>query len=217
MRRPRQFGPGANMYWWFGIVENNDDSTIGDGLRLGRVQVRLIGLHSSELVENNATGEGIPKKDLLWAHPILPVTEPGISGIGKHANLQSGSTVFGFARDGEACQDLFVIGSVPNVPKQRRAPNKGFGGKYPSTNHHKKNPGSLPADSTVDTTGEDTDYVGEWDMGDGENGFYGDSGGFTSYTPGEDSVLSKSFSQSHPDWEEGGGVDLHSDVPTDGA
>ena len=56
---------GDAFRWFVGIVENNSS----DPLKLGRVQVRIRGVHS----ENPGD---IPLRDLPWAQPMLPSTEP---------------------------------------------------------------------------------------------------------------------------------------------
>ena len=69
---------GTEFVWFTGIVENANN----DPLKLGRVQVRIFGIHSDKLVEDNSTGEGIPTNKLPWAVPLMPVNGPSISGIG---------------------------------------------------------------------------------------------------------------------------------------
>jgi hypothetical protein len=98
---------GDNFRWFFGVVEN----TTSDPLKLGRVQVRIHGLHSNDLND-------IPLSSLPWAQVVLPSTEGGISGIGKMGKIQPGAQVFGFFMDGEASQIPMVIGSFHTTEKQ---------------------------------------------------------------------------------------------------
>ena len=91
---------------WFGVVEHRDDSTAIDGLKLGRVRVRVYGYHSAEIVEDNFSGEGIATNDLFWAYPIMPINNAGMNGIGHSpTGMVEGTNVVGFSRDGSAMQD----------------------------------------------------------------------------------------------------------------
>jgi hypothetical protein len=56
--------------FYTGCVENRDDP-----LKLGRCQVRIVGLHTEDKTR-------LPTKDLPWAFPVMPITSAGISGIG---------------------------------------------------------------------------------------------------------------------------------------
>lgn len=95
---------GDAFRWFVGIVENNSS----DPLKLGRVQVRIRGVHSENIGD-------IPLRDLPWAQPMLPSTEPGISGEGKMPKLKNKSQVVGFFADGKASQIPIIIGSLPTV------------------------------------------------------------------------------------------------------
>jgi hypothetical protein len=57
-----------NLYT--GCVENRNDP-----LKLGRCQVRIVGLHTESKVT-------LPTADLPWAYPMQPITSAGTSGIG---------------------------------------------------------------------------------------------------------------------------------------
>jgi len=57
--------------FYTGCVEGRDDP-----LKLGRCQVRIVGLHT----EDKTT---LPTKDLPWAYPVSPITSAGVSGIGS--------------------------------------------------------------------------------------------------------------------------------------
>ena len=90
-----------NFIWFTGVVEDRQDS-----LFLGRVRVRCVGIHTQDK-------EVLPTSDLPWAQVVLPVTSPGISGLGQSPSfLVEGSWVFGYFRDGANCQEPCVIGSV---------------------------------------------------------------------------------------------------------
>jgi hypothetical protein len=56
--------------FYTGCVESRDDP-----LKLGRCQVRIVGLHTEDKTR-------LPTKDLPWAFPVAPITSANISGIG---------------------------------------------------------------------------------------------------------------------------------------
>ena len=102
---------GDLMRWWYGVVEE-----VGtDEPRLGRVRVRIYGVHAPE----------IPVADLPFASCVIPTTEHGGSGIGFHPNLGEGSTVCGFFLDGGNSQQPIIWGSIPSieVPSQVQVDN----------------------------------------------------------------------------------------------
>lgn len=137
MISPKFFG--SNMLWWFGIVEENDDSTADDGLKLGRCRVRIMGLHSPDLQENDDDGEGIAVNQLLWAYPITPITSAAMNGIGETPlGVVKGSAVFGFSFDGPASQDLYIIGTMGGMFNKLPPENQGFrdpSGQYPKEDY----------------------------------------------------------------------------------
>ena len=126
---------GTEFVWFTGIVENANN----DPLKLGRVQVRIFGIHSDKLVEDNSTGEGIPTNKLPWAVPLMPVNGPSISGIGQSpTGLVNGTTVMGFARDGALYNDLIIMGTLNGIPQSPPQSELGFNDpdlKYPLETH----------------------------------------------------------------------------------
>jgi len=94
----------------------------------GRVRVRCLGIHTHDK-------EVLPTKDLPWAQCILPVTSPGISGLGHSPSfLVEGSWVFGYFRDGVSCQEPVIIGTVPGLPVEGANTEIGFydpNGRFP--------------------------------------------------------------------------------------
>jgi len=120
------------LYLWEGVVEDRDDP-----LELGRVRVRIVGLHSEKLVPDDKTGEGIPVASLPWAHPVCPITNANMHGIGETPlGPVEGTWVVGYSRDGSALQNLVYFGTLPGiVPEQTE---EGFGDpnkKYPKQDY----------------------------------------------------------------------------------
>ena len=83
---------------------------VNDPLQLGRVQVRIFGIHTEN--END-----IPVKGLPWASAVIPTTEAGVSGIGLNPALKPFSTVYGIFADGDNAQEPIILGSVPNYQR----------------------------------------------------------------------------------------------------
>jgi hypothetical protein len=126
----------GQFHWWFGVVESRDDTKHPDGIKLGRVRVRIIGLHSPHVMPDDTVGEGIPTEELIWAYPLMPVNNAAMQGIGSSpTGIVEGTHVMGFARDGKAYQDLVIMGTV-NGQHSRvyNTGTEGFcdpSGKYP--------------------------------------------------------------------------------------
>jgi len=93
---------GDDIRWFVGIVIN---ATPPDGFE-GKVKVRIHGIH------NNSTAD-VPESDIPWASVVLPVTEGGVSGIGKIPQILPGAQVFGVFADGISSQLPIVLGSIP--------------------------------------------------------------------------------------------------------
>lgn len=91
---------GDNARWFVAKVIDNLDP-----LARGRVKISIKGIHS----ENQAD---ISVGQLPWAHTMLPTTEGGTSGIGKHAQLFPNALVFGIFLDGEESQLPLILGSL---------------------------------------------------------------------------------------------------------
>ena len=79
--------------WFTGIIEDHDPN-------LGRVKVRMFGLHSFNATE-------LETVDLPWSMILFPANSP--SGV-TSSNDILGQCAFGFFRDGEDMQDAVVIG-----------------------------------------------------------------------------------------------------------
>ena len=103
------------FYWFVGVVEDRNDP-----LRLGRVRVRCLGYHTSDLRE-------LPTTDLPWAHVMHPVTDPSMQGMGSRPSfLVEGSWVVGFFRDTQEKQQPLIIGSLPGAPQEAADNRYGF-------------------------------------------------------------------------------------------
>jgi hypothetical protein len=92
------------MDYFYGIVEDRQDP-----LQVGRVRVRIHGIHTDEKTL-------IAAADLPWCQVILPTTSAGLSGIGTGHGLVEGSTVFGYFRDA-AKQDPIILGTAAGIPQ----------------------------------------------------------------------------------------------------
>jgi len=112
---------GINPVFWTGVVESRIDP-----LELERVRVRIAGVHSKELIENDITGEGIPVESLPWAHPGMPCNSASMNGIGETpVGPVEGTWVCGISRDGRTFQNLVYLWTLPGIP-QTKAKKEGF-------------------------------------------------------------------------------------------
>ena len=107
---------GMNDFIWFiGVVESRDDP-----LKAGRLQVRILGHHTPN--KND-----LATADLMWASPMLSLTDGGISGIGNSPTwTPEGTHVMGYFRDGMDRQEPVILGVLPGVVKEFGNPDVGF-------------------------------------------------------------------------------------------
>lgn len=92
---------GDNPSFFIGTVENRLDPEM-----LGRVQVRIFGVHSEDTVK-------IPTSDLPWAVVSTPTTSASLNGIGRApTGVVEGSRVIGFFLDGQSKQQPVIIGTL---------------------------------------------------------------------------------------------------------
>lgn len=90
---------------------------VNDPLKLGRVRVRVFGLHT----DNTAM---IPTEDLTWGRVLMPVTSASVSGIGASpTGLLPGSWVMVVFQDAEQ-QYPIIIGSYHGVPSKNEDTTK---------------------------------------------------------------------------------------------
>ena len=130
--------------WFVGVVEDRNDPSA-----LGRVRVRCLGYHTTDITD-------LPTTDLPWAHVMHPVTDPCMHGMGNSPSfLVEGSYVVGFFRDPER-QQLVIMGTLPGVPEEKADPSKGFNdprGKDSTQESFKGDPvyGPYPVDGDIYT------------------------------------------------------------------
>jgi len=97
-----------NNTFFVGIVED-----VQDPLQLGRVRVRVFGVHSESLSD-------IPTDSLPWAIPLMPATSASLSGIGHSGiGFLPGTMVFLFFQDGESRQQPVILGSAHGIPTNK--------------------------------------------------------------------------------------------------
>jgi hypothetical protein len=108
-----QFMGMDGFYWFTGVVEERDDP-----MRLGRVRVRVFGLHTEKRIKDKK--DGIPTEDLPWAYPMQPITSAAMNGIGTTPlGPVEGTHVVGFFRDGKNCQDPIIMGTLGGYPLEK--------------------------------------------------------------------------------------------------
>jgi hypothetical protein len=91
---------GRDFVWFVGQVED-----ILDPEQIGRVRVRVFGIHSSDKTS-------VPTDDLPWCQVIMQATSGFNSTSGRSSvGLQVNSQVIGFFLDGENLQHPIVLGS----------------------------------------------------------------------------------------------------------
>lgn len=132
---------GFNGFIWFkGVVENRQDP-----LKLGRVQVRIVGLHSEQKTL-------IPTDALPWATIVLPVNGARTLSVPKE-----GEWVFGFFEDGKNSQRPVILGIEPGiVPPKLTNVNSQLGFLDPRTQAEVDAAPKLPAGQIADVSGEPT-------------------------------------------------------------
>jgi hypothetical protein len=113
---------GDNTRWFIATVVN---STPPVGYE-GRVKIRIHGLHSADTID-------IPEDHLPWAQCVIPVTEGGVSGIGKIVpRVLPEALVFGFFMDGKDSQIPLIFGSLPKSIEKQSEVQKNIEHKFNS-------------------------------------------------------------------------------------
>ena len=92
--------------WWVGVVEDRNDPE-----KLGRVRVRIVGIHSDDLTI-------LPTTDLPWAIPLQPTTSAAVSGVGSSpTGLMQGTWCVGFFIDSDDMQQPVIMGTMGGSPR----------------------------------------------------------------------------------------------------
>lgn len=124
----------AKPNFFYGVVENRLDP-----LKLGRVQCRIVGVHTEQLSLNEETGEGIESSNLPWAYPALPISSASMNGIGESPlGPVEGTWVIGMTRDGDAYNDLVYFATLGGIPTELPRASEGFfdpNSKYPKASY----------------------------------------------------------------------------------
>lgn len=90
-----------SSYFLQGIVED-----VQDPMRLGRVRVRWVGIHLSNLSQ-------LPVDSLPWSNLLSNVNSASISGVGTApVGLVCGTMVFGIPLD-DGYQEFLILGTLP--------------------------------------------------------------------------------------------------------
>lgn len=110
MKGERNYMGLDGYVWWIGVVENRKDP-----LNLGRVQVRVQGIHTQDLQQ-------VPSADLPWAVMYLPPNAPH----GPIKPPREGQIVGGFYLDTDHCQHPVITGIYPGIPEETPVISKGF-------------------------------------------------------------------------------------------
>lgn len=95
--------------FYVGCVENRMDP-----LKLGRCQVRVVGLHTPDKTV-------LPTLDLPWAYPMGPITSASISGLGwSPTGVVQGTWVIVIFLDVDQQQPI-MIGTIGGIPQTKTA------------------------------------------------------------------------------------------------
>lgn len=94
---------GDQTRWFVGTVVN-----INDPLELGRIKVRIYGVHSDD-------ESGISDIDLPWAQVVVPITAGGVRNLGNTLGIKEDAEVFGLFLDGQSSQIPLILGSMPKI------------------------------------------------------------------------------------------------------
>ena len=89
---------GDTQRWFIATVTNARDPQ-----GLGRVQIRIHGIHSPDLND-------IPEYALPWAECVMPTTEGGTSGLSKIPQIMDSAIVYGIFLDGTSSQAPMILG-----------------------------------------------------------------------------------------------------------
>ena len=110
--------------WFTGVIED-----INDPETLNRVKVRPFGYYTED-------DKVLPTSELPWSQVMMPTTSASLKGNGSSHQLEVGSWVVGFFRDGPSAQDAMVMGTISSktdgeidVPKEHSTTRKVYKSK----------------------------------------------------------------------------------------
>lgn len=116
-----------NLNWFVGVVEDRMDP-----LKLGRVRVRVVGLHPPQRAQGDVMG--IPTEKLPWMSVIQPITSAAMSGIGGSVTGPvEGTRVYGHFLDKWKTNGI-VLGTYGGIVREKPNRLEGFSdptGQYP--------------------------------------------------------------------------------------
>lgn len=123
-QRSRTMTQGNQFMWFYGIVED-----VNDSLKLGRVRVRCLGYH-------HESQNILPTNNLPWAEVVNTVTSSGQGNVGHTpVGMEVDTWVFGFFKDGDMGQRPVVVGTHHGIPA---------GNDQPDTNQLARNDSAFP-------------------------------------------------------------------------
>ena len=117
----------GNVALYLGVVEK-----IWDPLKMGRVRVRVFGIHTE--IKKWAGLKGLPVEKLWWAMPMFPVQSPTIDQLCDFQVPKQGSIVLCTFLD-PYYQKLVYLGTMPRIPLEKPRWSKGFSdpdGEHPN-------------------------------------------------------------------------------------
>lgn len=114
--------------FYIGVVEDNKDPK-----KLGRLKVRIFGLHTFNRNDTSDTSEYLSTFELPWAYPIFPISNSCTDGISDFSNIVCGTKVIITFMD-KFQQQPFYLGVLPYILENNVNFNYGFtdlNGEYP--------------------------------------------------------------------------------------
>lgn len=110
-----------------GVVESNEDPK-----KLGRLKVRIFGIHSENRQQIDNTFQFLSTEDLPWCYPANPISNSSIDGISDFSTLVNGTRVFVFFVDKHK-QVPFYFATMNSILEQM--PNFDVGFSDPNQEH----------------------------------------------------------------------------------
>jgi GH24 family phage-related lysozyme (muramidase) len=127
--------------FYTGVVEDR----VSDPLKLGRLRVRIVGLHSENKTE-------LPTDALPWAVVMQPTNSASQSGIGHSpTGIVEGSWVIVIFRD-QYNQEPIVIGTIPGISGSKGGPERLTGGAINSSGQVWTDGSGNPVQTSGDTS-----------------------------------------------------------------